>query len=198
MAQNRLFWPKNDQKTSLLDLDILEKPPCILSRDCPPSCSCSTPKNNLESYGVIADCSNRDLSTVPKGLSVFTIELNLSNNNISFVPAKVFTQYHFLRKLDLANNRIFDFDQMALDGLTRLETLNISNNRIRNFSYSQNNLFFPVQLLQNLDMSNNQLDAIEPGMFVPTRSLVKLDLSNNRIERLPSREFHRLSLLAEL
>ena len=87
---------------------------------------------------------------------------------------------------------------MAFDGLTRLESLNISNNRIRNFSYSQNNLFFPVQLLQNLDMSYNQLDGIEPGLFVPTRSLVKLNLSHNRIERLPAREFHRLSLLAEL
>ena len=68
------------------------------ARDCPPACSCSEPKSQTDSFGVVADCSNRDLKQVPEGLSVFTIELDLSNNNISFLPPKVLTKYHFLQK----------------------------------------------------------------------------------------------------
>lgn len=57
---------------------------------------------------------------------------------------------------------------------------------------------YDVTKIQNLDLSNNQITALEPNTFVNFTSLTTLNLSNNQINRIAVAWLNNLPLLSTL
>ncbi|XP_043845720.1 platelet glycoprotein IX [Dromiciops gliroides] len=66
---------------------------------CPPPCDCRA----LETFGLLVNCSNRGLSTVPT-LPNITRHLYLQNNNLSSIPAGTFDYMSYISSIDVTRN----------------------------------------------------------------------------------------------
>lgn len=105
-------------------------------------------------------------------------ELDLSNNDLNTVPAKVFSSLRRLRKLYLHNNEISVVAEMALYNLQVLQVLNLSGNKI---------VSLPPELLQNVSdlvelyLHNNSLTVLPLGLLTGLQQLLVLDLSHNEL-----------------
>ncbi|XP_036593388.1 platelet glycoprotein IX [Trichosurus vulpecula] len=66
---------------------------------CPVPCDCQA----LETFGLVIDCSNRGLTTVP-ALPSTTRHLYLQNNNLSSIPAGTFDHLSYVNRIDVTGN----------------------------------------------------------------------------------------------
>jgi Leucine-rich repeat (LRR) protein len=106
--------------------------------------------------------------------------LDLSNQNLTFIPLEVGLFMEDLEELDLSNNRVEDL--LVLPASIR--KLNISGN---NFSRVPLGIF-GLESLEELDLSNNNLTSLCSGEifdFLP-RNLKKLNVSGNDLKSLGS------------
>ncbi|CAH1790428.1 unnamed protein product, partial [Owenia fusiformis] len=89
-------------------------------------------KNNCKlctCVGLIADCTSRNLKSLPQDLPQDITTLNLTNNSITHLPDGLLGQlYQSLKVLDIDGNKITAFGQYVFDGLQNLEFLGIGAN----------------------------------------------------------------------
>lgn len=76
----------------------------------------------------LADCSKRQLNTVPLYLPRNTESLNLESNYLTELKDNTFSLYSCLTVLNLSSNRISKLEPRAFNGLWNLSSLDISNN----------------------------------------------------------------------
>ncbi|KAK6285195.1 hypothetical protein J4Q44_G00389790, partial [Coregonus suidteri] len=88
---------------------------------CPAECSC---------LDTVVRCSNKGLSTLPKGLPKDITELYLDGNQLTQVPVEL-SNYKHLTLIDLSNNQISTLSNYSLNNMTELLTLILSYNRLR-------------------------------------------------------------------
>ena len=160
------------------------------------ACDCQKPPNQAEQFGVIVDCSNRQLQKIPY-LSVFTLELDLSFNNLTDIPIKAFSQYHFLKKLNLKANRLEFIDEFSFEGLNQIQVLDVSDNKINDVT---SRAFQSNPNLLSINLSGNLLQKFDEkySTFYFVKRLKYLDISKNKLKSLPQSEFHNLSKLRKL
>ncbi|CAB3239774.1 unnamed protein product [Arctia plantaginis] len=112
-------------------------------------CTCSIDKTNI-------NCSGRGLSELPNGSSSQVRNLNISNNDFSVFPEKLYT-FANLVTLDISANRLSELPGNALQNLTALELLNLSKNNFESWlSLNPNNAFKLATNLKILDLSHNR------------------------------------------
>ena len=133
------------------------------------------------------------------------LRLALNNNRILVVQDSAFRRLDQLTTLDLSGNFIGRLSGPALAGLASLQTFNLSRNRLNLLD------IFPTDLAQlkildlsfneigaleaksfhylinlvKLDLKSNKISQISPDVFLPEQSLKGLDLRSNRLEKLP-------------
>ena len=131
--------------------------------------------------------NNNQISVLPLDLlGTFSLEyLNLSYNKISILPPDIFNNVKMsLKFLDISNNQISVLPHGMFTKLNRLEELYLSNNQIQEL---QPNIFIKQynlsgwSYLKILDLRNNQISVIQPKTFKHSINLEKLFLSNNPI-----------------
>nr|XP_022919705.1 protein artichoke isoform X2 [Onthophagus taurus]XP_022919706.1 protein artichoke isoform X2 [Onthophagus taurus] len=108
----------------------------------------------------------------------FLTSLNLSFNNISEIPIKVFERATLLEKLDLSNNQIKETSHFPKlwENLLNLQSLNISDNPIETISHQD---FQGLENLKTLKISNlPELTRLEKNSFKSTPNLIHLDAFN--------------------
>ncbi|XP_067659406.1 toll-like receptor 4 [Haliotis asinina] len=88
-------------------------------------CQCSESR-----HSITADCTNRNLSSVPSNLPYNTTNLKLTRNKISSL-GKQLKKYIFLKILDLSFNYLNKLDRYDFAGLSELQALNLSYNQLR-------------------------------------------------------------------
>ncbi|XP_072506602.1 platelet glycoprotein IX [Notamacropus eugenii] len=96
---------KESRKASQMSMPIANKwilfllwgLPCSLA--CPPPCDCQA----LETFGLVVDCSNRGLTTVPT-LPSATRHLYLQKNNLSSIPPGTFDHLSYIYKINVTGN----------------------------------------------------------------------------------------------
>ncbi|KAE8739846.1 hypothetical protein FOCC_FOCC014669 [Frankliniella occidentalis] len=143
-------------------------------------------------------------------------ELDLSNCGLQFLSPHVFSRMKHLERLILAGNKLVQLHPETLSGLGELEELDLSNNRLMtiNTAMFANNTELTTLLLQNnslttlrgveilgldeLDVSQNLIPAIERDTFLGFPGLTRLNLSENGIERIHPRAFEPLRHLQDL
>lgn len=86
-------------------------------------------------------------------------EIDLSANNIKFVPEDTFSKSRGIKILVLSDNLINTFEENTFSDLEILETLDLSINKI---SYLPERLFSRTNSLFDLNLSRNLLQHIEP------------------------------------
>lgn len=144
-----------------------------------------------------ASVSCPNLTHVPREIRLFTAvrRLNLSGNQLAFLPAGVFEGMGELRDLNLANNRLTSLPQEAFRGLSRLEFLDLSGNWLPSL---HERAFDGLSALNTLVLRNNRLASFPERAFHNLAGLDLLHLSGNQLVSLPELAFHGLDRLSTL
>ena len=145
----------------------------------PPSCSCD--------YHDVLTCGGKTnpISQVPIFLRNPTAKTaNLTDNSITSLSGKPFTNLPTVSNLFLERNRISTIDPMAFSGLY-LNTLNISNNQLRTLRLSDIHA-------QALDVSNNELYTLSLSGLTALKALV---VAHNRLQTIPQTGLETLEKL---
>eukprot|EP00041_Stephanoeca_diplocostata_P035245 m.1234281 g.1234281 ORF g.1234281 m.1234281 type:complete len:1427 (-) comp24665_c0_seq11:370-4650(-) len=136
--------------------------------------------------GLDIDASNGNVSVVPadllQGVS-FAVTLNLSNNQISFLPP---SSFQFQGSVDLSHNDLSGIANGTFHN-SPVRALNLSNNRITVFASSA---FAYTFSLVDLDVSNNALSVLRVAMLSTMPALGKFAVQGNRIYALPLSSNH--------
>ncbi|XP_036790169.1 slit homolog 2 protein isoform X2 [Oncorhynchus mykiss] len=133
---------------------------------CPAECSC---------LDTVVRCSNKGLSTLPKGLPKDTTELYLDGNQLTQVPVEL-SNYKHLTLIDLSNNQISTLSNYSLSNMTELLTLILSYNRLRCVPVRA---FDGLKSLRLLSLHGNDISVIPEGAFKDLDSLSHLALGAN-------------------
>ncbi|XP_034146860.1 slit homolog 2 protein isoform X4 [Esox lucius] len=133
---------------------------------CPAECSC---------LDTVVRCSNKGLSSLPKGLPKDTTELYLDGNQFTQVPVEL-SNFKHLTLIDLSNNQISTLSNHSLNNMTELLTLILSYNRLRCIPVRA---FDGLKSLRLLSLHGNDISVIPEGAFKDLASLSHLALGAN-------------------
>uniref|UniRef100_G3PUT6 Slit homolog 2 (Drosophila) n=1 Tax=Gasterosteus aculeatus aculeatus TaxID=481459 RepID=G3PUT6_GASAC len=133
---------------------------------CPAECSC---------LDTVVRCSNKGLTTLPKGLPKETTELYLDGNHFTQVPAEL-SDYKHLTLIDLSNNQISTLSNHSLSNMSELLTLILSYNRLRCIPVRA---FDGLKSLRLLSLHGNDISLIPEGAFKDLSALSHLALGAN-------------------
>lgn len=106
-------------------------------------------------------------------------QLQLSYNQINEIKPCAFATAHSLSRLDLSHNNITD--EQLFDNLYNLLHLDLSHNPINELGIAT---FAKLIKLEHLDLGHTNLTDIELGTFSYSRGLISLDLSENNLKAL--------------
>ncbi|XP_026026763.1 slit homolog 2 protein isoform X8 [Astatotilapia calliptera] len=133
---------------------------------CPAECSC---------LDTVVRCSNKGLTTLPRGLPKETTELYLDGNHFTQVPVEL-SNYKHLTLIDLSNNQISTLSNHSLSNMSELLTLILSYNRLRCIP---ERAFDGLKSLRLLSLHGNDISLIPEGAFKDLASLSHLALGAN-------------------
>uniref|UniRef100_A0A1A8F0P0 Slithomolog 2 n=1 Tax=Nothobranchius korthausae TaxID=1143690 RepID=A0A1A8F0P0_9TELE len=133
---------------------------------CPAECSC---------LDTVVRCSNKGLTTLPKGLPKETTELYLDGNHFTQVPVEL-SHFKQLTLIDLSNNQISTLSNHSLSNMSELLTLILSYNRLRCIPVRA---FDGLKSLRLLSLHGNDISLIPEGAFKDLSSLSHLALGAN-------------------
>lgn len=165
----------------------------VLSSDCPVDCTCQAHDlifcfNHQSSTVPQVPASTRELYIFRNGIDTLKLDdfsglgqlelLDLSQNELTEVPDRVFQVLSMLKNLDLSSNHITHISEDSFSGLVQLERLYLHSNRIHSI---HSEAFESLENLLELKLQGNQLLSL-PTLFFPR--LLLLDLSNNNIPTL--------------
>ncbi|CAH1775132.1 unnamed protein product, partial [Owenia fusiformis] len=131
----------------------------------------------------IVSLQSNHITTIPYGIFGHLRHslgwIDLKGNNLSALPADLFTGFFKLRYLVISHNNLVNLSMKLVDGCTNLQLLDLSYNQIKDFNVSLKS----NKKLSHLYVANNQLknawNIFEHMHLVP--SLIHLDLSVNNM-----------------
>lgn len=104
--------------------------------------------------------------------------LDLSHNNIESLSPAIFSNLGKLLELNLSNNGMTFIADRALEGLVSLSVINLAENRLNSLPPE---LFSEAKNVKEINLSNNTLNVLAPGIFNELQQLLSLDLSRNQL-----------------
>lgn len=110
------------------------------------------------------------ISSLPDTLIV----LDLSSNNISYLPNDIFSKLTHLCRLDLGNNKLVDFEPRAFKRLYRLLNLNLAENNIAIVKKYQFEDFYSIRELYLQPSKTVKTQVVEEGFALNMNALKKL------------------------
>ena len=144
------------------------------SYKCPSECKCY--RNNNKSLQIV-DCTNRNLTEIPKIPTIATMA-DLDGNNFREVPSMTFQNNSRLEVLSLNNSKIEAIQDAAFKGLNSLHSLWLDNNKIQNISM---NAFVGLHNLKNISLHRNDIETLSAEAFDHTLALNNLTLQGNHL-----------------
>uniref|UniRef100_A0A669DE73 Slit homolog 2 (Drosophila) n=1 Tax=Oreochromis niloticus TaxID=8128 RepID=A0A669DE73_ORENI len=155
---------------------------------CPAECSC---------LDTVVRCSNKGLTTLPRGLPKETTELYLDGNHFTQVPVEL-SNYKHLTLIILSYNRLRCIPERAFDGLKSLRLLSLHGNDI---SLIPEGAFKDLSSLSHLALGANPLycdchmqwlsDWVKSGYKEPgiARCAGPGDMTDKLLLTTPSKKF---------
>ena len=160
-----------------------------LRRHVPPMTSLRRHVDVFAPSGVV-DLSDREISAatqhdvdfgaLPPEIAAGVHHLDLSQNLLSIVPARLLKPLSGLVELDLSFNDLGTFPTLALCQLPRLASLNLSHTSLESVTASAEMLSRGLPRLTELDLSYNRLALLPAGLHGLAR-LEALDLTANQL-----------------
>lgn len=105
--------------------------------------------------------------------------LDLSHNNITYIPEEMFRSTSYLSRLNLSNNKLMSFPN--LENLSNLTILSLNYNLINDM----HNDIIQLESLRMLGLRGNSIEHIGENTFSLLIALEYLDLSENYLRYLP-------------
>ncbi len=155
---------------------------------CPMQCLCDTEEKHV-------DCSNRQLKSVPAGLSHEVRSLDLSDNPLGILRSQAFVNFPFLETVTLKRCRISYVSDSAFKSVPRINQLNLEGNRL---PHLDSKAFQNLPDLLELTLSNNNLTYLSPILLLHNTKLRVLYLQNNHLEHISNQTFRSLTSLLTL
>jgi len=155
-------------------------------------CSCKWNSGKKTAY-----CQNLSLSAIPENLSPEVQVLDLSYNHISFLEENAFVsaQLYNIQKLYMRNSSVQQVDPRTFNQLEILIEVDLSNNLLRTL---KPNLFSRLSKLRYVILSGNLLETLGDGIFQSLKFLHKIELQNNRLKQISTKTFIDLPLLSHI
>lgn len=115
--------------------------------------------------------------------------LDLSNNNLTEIPAQFLQEFFSLEALVASNNCLTSLPEKIASSLTNLKTVRLNNNNLGESKSLKNQFSVPRFLLalpnlKVLDLSSNSMEDIPPPISWSTQQLKELVLADNKIRKL--------------
>lgn len=181
--------------TALIFLIILQISPLNATYpplECPVECSCHYFRINW-----VTECSSKNLTSVPSGLSQSVYILDISKNKISEQNESLsFPEGIKVRRLHLADNKITEVRKDTFVGLSYLLEVDLSVNYV---SKLDREAFVHSPGLISLELRRNPLTGPENGKpFIVSPSLKTLDISDCRFRELTAGFFSESTAVSEL
>lgn len=118
-------------------------------------------------------------------------KLIASNNQFSFFPAELIVTLNYLQEVDLSNNTLKSLEEFDFGRLPRLRELKLNNNLLESISETA---FHNSTQLQVIDLAGNKLERLGERTFQGLGRLKLLNLANNLLSELPDSIFERSRL----
>ncbi|GLV31979.1 tollo [Carabus blaptoides fortunei] len=138
-----------------------------------------TSLGNCSKNIVQLDVSNNHLTSLPAmffNAAATLTTLGLTYNNISTIHGDAFMELRSLTSLTMNNNNITTIPIGTFRNLSKLTTLDLSYNNLIDLKFG---VFTGLIKLQVLDVSNNKIVWLESKVLFPLKSLTHLKLDGN-------------------
>ncbi|XP_046748582.1 lutropin-choriogonadotropic hormone receptor isoform X1 [Diprion similis] len=126
--------------------------------------------------------------------SVNLTKIDLSNNNITNIPAFAFHQLSTLQVLSFRRNHLVSISIDAFVNSTNLKVLELDDNLLTEIPRA----IVQLQNLEDLSITNNRIQRIESGLLQHLGNLESLDLRGNPIKEIHPGSFQELKKLRKL
>lgn len=114
--------------------------------------------------------------------------LDLSNNDLRWIPLTMFQRMKSLQSLNLSGNELINIDQVKFPPF--LMNLDVSHNQLTTLMARR---FLPkASSLTQIDLSHNAIQIIEPGALSHLQNLEKINLSNNKLVEVGHKSMYGL------
>lgn len=117
--------------------------------------------------------------------------LTAARNQFSFFPAELIVTLNFLQEVDLSNNLLKSLEEFDFGRLPRLRILKLDHNVLESISETT---FHNSTQLQVIDLSGNKLERLGERTFQGLGRLKLLNLRDNLLSELPDSIFERSRL----
>ncbi|XP_063043960.1 leucine-rich repeat-containing protein 4C [Engraulis encrasicolus] len=152
--------------------------------------------NGLASLNTLELFDNR-LTTIPNAAFEYLSKLKelwLRNNPIESIHAYAFNRLPSLQRLDLGElKRLSYVSQAAFKGLSNLRYLNLGMCNLKEIPNT-----VPLERLEELELSGNQLSVLQRGSFRGLANLKRLWMMHAQIQTIERNTFDDLQTLVEL
>ncbi|XP_047472308.1 protein slit-like isoform X1 [Penaeus chinensis] len=140
---------------------------CAGSVYCPPECQCR---------GAVVRCSRSHLTQIPRGIPPDTTELYLDVNEIKSVDPERLKHLKVLKRLDLSNNQITILSNKTFSELKQLSTLIVSYNKL---GCMERDALLGLKALRILSLHGNDVSFIPEGTFRDLETITHIALGAN-------------------
>ncbi|XP_041374618.1 toll-like receptor 4 [Gigantopelta aegis] len=134
--------------------------------------------NSSQYAGLSADCTHRNLTSVPSNLPSGIVFLDISDNKLEVLDNFAFKTLPKLRHLIAVDNNLKYLKMKTFHGCASLETLNIASNSLEyNISTFPTGVFEPLINLTTLHLEENidtPFGSYPEGLFKPLHNLENL------------------------
>ncbi|CAK9291382.1 unnamed protein product [Gordionus sp. m RMFG-2023] len=145
-------------------------------------------QNNMPSVGTQVICSKTDLRILPRDLPAETVKLDVSQNEISFIPSRAFENLP-ITDLILDDNEIREIKPYSFIGLKKLKNLLMKNNPL---DVLGQNSMSGINGSKTINLGSNHIDRIEREAFEDTENIESINLSGNPLTYVKTKAFRGL------
>ncbi|KAG8271003.1 hypothetical protein J6590_072537 [Homalodisca vitripennis] len=117
--------------------------------------------------------------------------LSAAKNKFNFFPAELILTLNFLQEIDLSFNLLKGLEEFDFGRLPRLQILKLNHNQLESISETA---FHNSTQLQVIDLAGNKLERLGERTFQGLGRLKLLDLKDNLLSELPESIFERSRL----
>lgn len=121
------------------------------------------------------------VTEIPRNIPADALEVLISENYITHVPANVFAHLSECVSLNIRGNQIATMDLGAFNGLRSVERLTLSGNDL---TILQAGIFSGVPKCTALDLQSNSISVIEKGSFRGLPAIEWLFLNRNDLKHI--------------
>ncbi|XP_072222347.1 amphoterin-induced protein 3 [Leuresthes tenuis] len=146
---------------------------CNSGQTCPSVCLCTSDT---------VSCSSSGLAKLPRSLPSFSVTLDLSHNQLSWLGPRSFKMMPRLENLWMAHNQINALSYGVFQNASGLRCLDLSSNKLQ---VLEQHYFQGLWRLEELRLFNNKIMQVEAGTLTHLSSLKKVYFSFNQITYFP-------------